>query len=550
MYSIVTNKGWHMLKVIIADDERIQREGMMEYINWDDYGMAVVGCAADGCEALELVRMHMPDILITDIKMPKMDGLELSKRAREILPDIKILIVSGYDEFEFARKALELNACSYILKPLNKEKIREGLEKVGLICKKDLLAREEHANLKRQLDESKPLLVEKFFKELLYGFLKDENIIKKRSEFLSIVMPSSGYYVLLFQVDDFFEQDISEEMKQMFFLGFSVYLSETSISYGKSAVVQHKECEFVLILYGDSIDDVEVPQIADCIRECLCEKFGATVTLGVSNRKKSFLEADQGYKEAQLAARQKYYLGKGSCILFTDIDYSSDIPVKIDEIYEKLLNGIGVGNADKVEEMVDGIFCAFSRTSRIREQYVKAFCFRLMSDIYKILYDMNEKMENIFDEEDILWSKIYRFDTIPDVRQWVKNIINTVTQYVFCKRSRKNSSVVDTITRILEEKYYEQVTIDELAKKVYLTPSYICILFKENKGESIIDYLTRVRLKHAQRLLADNSVKIYEVAERTGFNSTSYFSIVFKNAYGISPKDYRDTVIKGENHGF
>ncbi len=156
---------------------------------------------------------------------------------------------------------------------------------------------------------------------------------------------------------------------------------------------------------------------------------------------------------------------------------------------------------------------------------------------------MNEKMENIFGEEDIIWNKIYRFDTIPDVEQWLKNVINTVARYIFNKRSKKNSHIVDAITRIIQERYYEQITIDELARKVFLTPSYVCNLFKESMGDSIIEYLTKVRLKHAQKLLADPVLKIYEVAEQSGFNSTSYFSIVFKNSFGINPKDYRNSLL-------
>jgi len=150
---------------------------------------------------------------------------------------------------------------------------------------------------------------------------------------------------------------------------------------------------------------------------------------------------------------------------------------------------------------------------------------------------MNEKIERVFGEEDTLWSKVYRFDTIPDVCQWVKNIVKMVTQHIFKKRSEKNSSIIDSLINILEGNYHRQITINEIAKKVYLSPSYICTLFKESMGESIIDYLTKLRLKHAQRLLADKSLNIYEVAEKTGFNSTSYFSVVFKNAYGISPKN-------------
>ena len=535
-----------MLKVIIADDEKIQREGIAKHISWHAYNMELAGCAVDGVEALEMVKLHSPDILITDVKMPKIGGLELAQKAKELIPNIKILIVSGYEEFDYARAAIELNAHAYILKPINIGKLRQELERIGSICRSERQVEEEIAGMRKQLQESKPLLFDKFIKDMLYGFLRDENTIEKRAAFLSVSLPVNGYYVMLIQVDDSFEDDAAEEKRQLFYLNFSNYLAEICGKYGGGIPVQCREAEFVLILFKGGMQDEQMPDFIETIRESICKKFGKTISMGVSREKDNITGANEGYREAEVAARQKFYLGKGKAIFYKDIDFQSGISINIDEKYEELINNVGIGNNDKVQEIIDIIFGMFSKSSIIQEQYIKAFCFRIMSDIYRVVYDMNENIESIFGREDILWSKIYRFDTIPDVRQWLKNIITAVTQYIFKKRSKKNSNVIEVIIKTLEERYYEQITIDEVAKKVYLTPNYVCNIFKESVGDSIIDYLTKVRMKHAQRLLSDTPLKIYEVAEKTGFNNTSYFSIVFKNTFGMGPKDYRDMVMSGE----
>lgn len=529
-----------MLKVIIADDERIQREGILKHISWQDYNMYVAGTAADGIEALELVKLHDPDILITDVKMPKMNGLELSRKAKELVPGLKIIIISGYEEFEFARTAIELNAHAYILKPVNMGKMRDELTKIGSICRSEQQAEEEISGLRKQLEESKPLLVDKFIKDLICGFIQDLDAIRRRAEFLSVILPDAGYCILIVQVEDLLDNDISEERKQLFYIHFEKHLVEACVKFGGGLVTQLKEAEFAVVLYMQDVQEEEITGLTETIKAELEEKSCKTVTMGASSIKDSIQLVNEAHREAEMALRQKFYLGKGKCIFYKDIDPQAGTPLSFDDKYNDLINNIEIGNSYRVEEIFDEIFELFSKSSLISRQYVKAFCFHIMSDIYRILYDMDEKVKSIFGEEDILWSKIYRFDTILDVRQWLKNILTTVTQHIFNKKSKKNSYVVDVIIKTLEERYHEQITIDELSKNVYLTPNYICNIFKESIGESIIDYLTRVRMKHAQKLLADPSLKIYEVAEKTGFNSTSYFSIVFKSNFGISPKDYRD----------
>lgn len=531
---------FRMLKVIIVDDERIQREGIMKHVSWQDYDMQVVGCAADGVEALELAETCRPDILITDVKMPRMNGIELAQKIKELLPNIIILIISGYEEFEYARAAIDLNAHAFILKPINMGKLRQCLEKINLLNQSEQCLQQEIAEMKQRLEESKPVLRDSFLKDLACGFLKDENVIRRRAEYLAVPLPEKDYYVIVVQVDNPLE-DTNEEKNQLFYLNLSKSIHESYSRCCKGISVRVKDNEFVIVLFGQDVKDIDSYGIVQNIKEEIERKSNYTITIGVSEPINNIIYINEGYRQAELAVRQKYYLGRGKVIFFNDIKAGESAPGSLDEKYEGLMEKITLGDNNMVGQTVDDIFALFARTS-VQEQYVKAFCFRLMSDIYRIVYEMNEKMEDIFGEEDIVWSKIYRFDTIPDVRMWVKNIITAVSNYIYNKRSRKNSNVVDTIIKILEDRYYEQITIEELAGKVYLTPNYICNLFKENIGESIIDYLTKVRMRHAQRLLADPGIKIYEVAEKTGFNSTSYFSIVFKNSFGISPKEYRDSL--------
>lgn len=527
-----------MLKVLIVDDEKIQREGIHKHISWQKYDMRVIGCASDGFEALEIARQHRPDILITDVKMPKMDGLELSRKVREFLPEARVLIISGYEEFEIARKAIELNADAFTLKPVDIDEMGKTLAKITSLCISKRQAEEEISVMKQQLAESKPFLTDKFVKDIIFGNIKDENTILKRAEVLSLSIPENRFHVADMQVEYEFDGTM-QGYDQLYYFNISKYLADDYGRLFNSLSTQIKDNEFALIFFDDDgSEDISI--VIENLKRNMMNRFNVTVTLGVSDRKNSLSLANDGYREAVIALKEKFYLGKGSIILFKDVKNYSCNSVGLDEIYSDLVEGMRIGDVDTVERLLEEVFTGFAQSLSYSERYIKAFCFRTMSDAYRALYEINEKMENIFGEEDMIWNKIFRFDTIPDVRQWVTNVITTVTRYIFCKRSGRSKNVVNAILQILEEKYSEQFTIEDIAERVFLTPNYICSVFKESTGESIINYLTKIRLRHAKQLLADNSLKIYEIAERTGFNSTTYFSIVFKNAFGISPKEYKN----------
>lgn len=538
-----------MLKVFIVDDEIIQREGLIKYVPWENYNMEIIGNASDGIEALEVISKLLPDILITDVKMPRMNGLELSRKAKEIFPDIKILIISGYKDFESARAAIEMNAYAFIIKPVIMEKFEQELVKIQLKFQKEKVFNEEYARIQKQLEESKPLLMERFIKDLLYGFLIDEETIRRRAEYLSMELLKRKYHLLLIQVDKKNNFSTTEDNILLFYLNLSSHLISVYGNSSSDILIQIKEDEYVLITFDTSLDEIQLHDLIREIRQSVHSLFDRTVTIGISNAKSNIVQLREAYIEAEMATKQKFYLGKGKNIFFRDINITNNIPIVVEERYEKLISDVEVGNVDVVEETTNMVFLQLSRASGIEEHYVRAFCYRIIGDIYRILYNKNEKAESIFGEEYILWNKICRYDTIPDVWQWLKNIINAVTRHIYNKHTKKNITAVDTIIEILETKFYKHITIEELSRQVFLAPNYISNIFKEKTGESVIDYLTKVRMKHARELLSNQSLRIFEVAEKVGFDNTSYFSAVFKNSFGLTPKKFRESIFNHVNEG-
>lgn len=533
-----------MLKVIIADDERIQREGIAKHVDWSAYQMQVVGLAEDGVHALELMEETAVDLLITDIKMPRMHGLELAERAKQINPQLKILIISGYDDFEYARTAIELKAYAFLLKPILIDKLSQELDKIHSLIVQEQHKQQTLAALRDQIRESKPLLVEKLFQNVLYGFLRDEEVIRNRMDTLSLPLPKYGYETLLLQIDAPSDSPETDVNRQLTYLQFLNRLTGTIMAEQQGQAFQTKENEFAIVLYASEPDGhAPVPDVIREVRENLLLPYNDILTISIGNRKNMLSQLHEAYKECEAASRQKFYLGKGKDIYYRDNMTEEPVSAHYDDFYEQMMQALEIGNVKQAEQTIEEIFKEFAHMSSSHKPLIKAFCFRTMSDLFRIIHASNEKIETVFGEEHQIWNRIYDFDTLPEIHDWLKEMVVSTCRHLHTKRIRKNTTVIETIIHFLETRYQEPITIDELAKHIHLTPNYISNIFKENVGESIIDYLTKVRLKHAIRLLADESVRIYEVAEQTGYNSTSYFSVVFKNMYGISPKEYRDNTL-------
>ncbi|MCQ6562280.1 response regulator [Paenibacillus mendelii] len=542
-----------MLKVMIVDDEKRQREGLLKHIPWEDYGMQVVHCAANGVEALEAARDNWPDLVITDVKMPRMNGLELSKALKAEQPDCKIIIISGYEEFEIYKSAIELQAQSFLMKPIVLRKMKEELAKINSVFEAERSSRQELRLLQEQLEASKPLLVDQFVRDLLGGFATDETAISERAAFLSLPLPSAGYYILSIRPDERSLKQAVEEPdggRQEFHFALYRLLAEMAVRFG-GMLTAYKEGGYGLIAEADESRDLLTDRI-DAEKVLIEEKLSRTLTIGISKWKGSIGEAGEGYREAEMALRQRFYLGKGKTIFFDDLGPLGTVPPDLEQTYQDMVSSAAIGDHPRMETRLDEILTGVLRLPpALQEQHMKVLCFRVISDVQRILHDSGERSRAAAARDGVMpasaWDDANRLGSILDMRDWVAGRLSAMVHHIHGDRSSRHSTVIHKVKQILESDYGQSITIQDLAQKVFLTPNYLCNVFKEHVGESIIEHLTKIRMKHAKQLLAGTPLKIYEIAEQTGFKSLSYFGLVFKNMFGLSPKEYRDALLPGES---
>lgn len=541
-----------MFKLVIADDEVRTLEGISSCLSWDYYNVEISGLAKNGIEALELVRTVKPDILLTDIKMPKMDGIQLSKILREELPELKIIFITGYSDLNYIKSAFKYDVIDYILKPVDIEELESVVSKIVETCQLEKNMKQKRIELEDKIKQSMPLLQEKFFRLLISGVINNRDDILHRMDFLEVDLPKSGFYMVLsIYIDDYYllqENKSIHEKQIMEFLVINI-ISDTIGNFTKGVAFEYNENEFVGIISFDK--DIEeyiigekIEAIANDIKSKLNNELKISVTIGVGEWVSQIEDINFSYERAMYAANQKLLLGKNK-IIFVDITkHKNEVenPLTLKEI-ESISIALRLGSFERAESVTDVIFKRIENIKSIDKQYIHGVCLQLISVVYNAMTDI---FKNLPEEEQIniyeLVNHLFKLETLEDLKEFILNTLKSFCDRVSKYQRNSSKKVIEDIKKIIYEKYYDEITISSIAKDVYLTPSYICLLFKQETGETINDFLTSFRIEKAKELMKGNMAKLYEISRKVGYSDPKYFSKIFKKYTGVNPSEYKNTL--------
>lgn len=536
-----------MLKLVILDDERMERTYMKKYVDWNTLGVEIAGEAANGVEGLKLCTEIRPDIIITDIKMPQMDGLEFAAKVKDVLPEVKIIFISGYGDFDYARSAVDLNAYGYILKPFRVSNVEEVVGKVVEKCLEEGSRNREREQLKKILDENKGVLKDSVIRELLEG-TESEQTIWERVEFFGISLHQGLYSVQVMEIDDYEElsKSLTQEEKQLMSIELLQMTKSILESYGQGEMTRLSEKQFAILLSFDSSQgEVAARQkaysLCDNIKNLLQEEMRLSVTFGMSEICRDIADLFYYYLQAKDALKYKLFDLKGQMISINDIrmDTEPDI-LDMKKIDDQLTDLLRRGEEEEIHRVIDRIFNGLLRRQDVSEGYLQNICISIVCVAMRFLNEVNCSFKEIFGDDSLVWSKLVRFETIGDVRQWLKNIFTAMLETIQMKKKSKNHLIVEKVMEIVNERYPEELTTRELSKEIFLSPNYIGAIFKDETGVGFLEYLTRIRMEKAAEMLHDPNKKIYEVAQKVGYNNTPYFSTLFKDYIGVTPSEYRE----------
>ena len=527
-------------KVILVDDEAEVIDMIEKKIHWNDLGFEVAGSATNGVKALELVEKLQPDVVLTDIKMPYMDGLELSRRLNREYPNIYIMLCTGFDEFEYAKEAVHLEIKEYMLKPVNATEMSESLTNLKHTLDRE---REEKLNVKKLNDyfqEVLPKLQSNFFISLIEGRVEKQEY-ERFLQAYQVDMKGPLFGCVIFHTS---ENHVPEGMNPLL-LSMSV---EREI---KQRLMDQWNCrEFIymgntlLILELDAED--KITQITDaCDRFCrwAYRIMGAVVTAGIGTVCDSLYEISLSYERAREAVSYRVLYGTKRAINIGEIVPKEQIkPVQSEESrMQTLFRAIRIGDSTEIERAAHGEMEKLHKNTETMSQYNLA-TMEIVSGFFKFCTDNSLDFNKISGNMQNIYEKVSQMDE-SSLTAWIVQMSETISEKLKCARNSSARRLIVEAQNIVKERYMEaDISLDEICTVLGVSNSYFSSLFKKEAGKSFISYLTDYRMDIAAEMILNTDEKSYTIAEKVGYLDANYFSYVFKKKFGVSPSKYRASV--------
>lgn len=508
-----------MYRILVVDDEKIERTGIRFLLKQIPEKFEIAE-AVNGKEALLWLEEKEADILMTDVKMPFMNGIELLEQVSKLYPKMKTMVFSGYGEFEYARQAMRFGVAEYILKPVDPSEFKNAMAKI-------LNSLEG-----RRKEESRKEMSSTFFKEYVL------NAVLNGADIAELEKKSTGYFsldfldrykrMMLVELNaDFFGRVDGEQIREMLYQSGEDY-DYLNLSPQQSVLFFRSEYEDWRKLAG---------RIQEAIQE-KCEnnvKSYVAVSSGISDRGQIAFR----YQELELLMENRFYdLDSRVYMAENEAENAADVQLDDDTLVKQIRQDIRIKDILSLQEHCDRLFHNYSQNVGFSQIYVKF----IFTSILKLLYEaIPEKTEKELNAE---VDKLYRTAELSGIKAIIEDNVSLLEQNT--QKDAKNvHREVETVKRYIYSHYDEELSIERLAEQVYMAPSYLSTIFKKETGQNLSKFIKTCRMEKAREMLESTHEKIVQISEKVGYSNVSYFCQSFREYFGVSPQKYRD---QGENY--
>ncbi|MEF2967505.1 response regulator [Paenibacillus sp. M1] len=520
------------INILLVDDEAVDLEWLRRRVAGSGipYPLRVVGTANSGFGALKILEQERADLILSDIRMPIMSGTEFARRAREIHPQVKIVFISGHEDFGYAKKAIELNASGYLLKPVEDNELKEMLLS---LCESVEREREQ----KRTASAAWSLVGE----ELLIRWLKDFAAAKAGKHIQDVLHPllRFGTAAALVEIDDL-EWKTGEwtgrekrEQIQRLLMFIRSYVEENMLG----TFFRNEETRYLIL---SSVSEHEFPVLLEGLIAAVRDSSPFTVTAGIGKFARDEESLRESYRQAQAALSVKWLLGKDRLISWDVVEWApgGHVPVpSVDEVLNRMLRAILEYDLVAVDDCLAEIFDR--RQPLFRKNEVYDLILRITTKLHADLRQMGESLYELLKWDANQPVILFQFETVHDIKSWLRKRFFELSELLYVKKQRHKRKLIEEIMQYVDSHLERKITLKEVATHFDFTPNYLGFLFKEETGQHFSDYLNERRTKRVCELLSDPTLKIYEIAERMGYKNIVYFNRQFKQTMAMTPGEYR-----------
>ncbi|NQX68318.1 response regulator [Paenibacillus alba] len=527
------------LRMCVIDDIKTVVEGIASQIDWEAHGIRIVGTASNGEKGVELIHRTEPHIVLTDIRMPKINGLDMTREVLKKFPRTKIVFLSGYTDFQYAQQAVQLGAFDYIVKPYTPKKIIEVVLKARESIEAEMGETQRYQEMERKLRESLPYLRQEYF-QLLLQFRTTPEQAAKRWDFLSIGLERERFVVTLMEIDQFAEQTETLPVQEVELIRFTVQniLEESLRRFTKGFVFRDHTNRFVAIF--NPPDALSVEAISEQCRENVEKYSRYTISLGLGEEVTAIHQISHSYAQALAALSYNFYTGGNTVYSYRDMSpVQQTAPRYSPEKEKELFYCLRSGNLPKACAIVDELFEeTVSVSVPPAPETVKGYGDELAYLINRVFSEKLtvEEMKQI--ERHLMYIKNLSSFKLKELQENIKKLCRIGCELIQKRHAEDANQVVEQVIEHIRQHAASNMTVNDYAKLVYLSGSYFANLFKKVTGLTVVQFVTSERMEQAKLMLIEGK-QVQEIAQSLGYEDRPHFSELFKKHTGMTPSEFK-----------
>ncbi|OMF80247.1 response regulator transcription factor [Paenibacillus glucanolyticus] len=537
-----------MMNVLIVDDEYEIREGLRRRVSWHEYGFETVRSASDGDEALLLAQEYRPDLIITDIKMNRMSGLEMLSELQKMEPHgWKAVLISGYDDFSLVKQAMHLGAIDYILKPINMEEMERIIRKSTDLIKQERLEQQNKANITYQVQFAVPKLREELLKEMVendYDPYRESRISHRLKSLNLDWLKESTLFLMIVEGDDLkalANRQVVTDEKELVLFGIGNVVSQTLAEElcVPAALFRDSADRWVAVI---SCMDQGILENCKSVAEICLQRINQFIkvkaSIALSPVPKEFKHLHALYLECGESLEQKVIYGGNR--LFTESVEGMDMECEKMSIREPdaVLDLVRYGSEADIVESMKGFEDMVQSWELLSLKDIHQQIFQWLMGIYRAAAATGWP-DRSWERDPIgLWERLEQYDTLQSLQHHVEESLLTLAGN-FRAMATSSSKIVQEAEKMIRTRYSENLSLQYVASMVHVTPIWLSKLYKKEKGRTFLEDLTSVRIMRAKEMLGDMKYKIYQVSYEVGYKDPVHFSKLFKKQVGVTPKEFR-----------
>lgn len=520
-----------MKKIILVDDEIFARKGLLGLISWNDYGFEIAGEANDGEEAIQLIEELQPDLVISDIRMPVMDGLSLIGEIRDRgIASPKFVIISGYGDFKYAQQAVRFGVQDFLLKPIDEEELAQTLIRIKGVLDREVSRHDSRQSLNLRLER------------LLAGE-SDPGYARETANLLGFRADQDFCYFLVERNNTPFGS-ASEAEAQQRLSGWKRAAAETFGQSLKVTVCEQGVSTFGLIVPSDSLTGLgkSWQALGEALVRAIPEEERAEVRIYAGKPAKGLHAVAESYRTAKKAVRYKFAFADSRFIGYEQTLEAELNYVELDaKLHARLVESVEESDAGSCAHLVDRMFETFCR-ERFAPESVRSAIARCVLGVISIVREMEGAEQELSSLKPVLdW---HEEPHTPDgLKRLFHTFLTESLAYIAELRKEKAKGDICKIKSYIEANYRENLSLKSIAKKFYMNPVYLGQLFKKTYGVYFNDFLLNIRVQEAKKLLRKTDLRVYEIASYVGFSNADYFATQFEKVEGKTPTEYKNSLL-------